>query len=361
MSESCPSCGEAFSVKDPKYCPMCGEEVGRRLIESQSPVSVEVDAIDWMGTEVDWEMIVRSTMLGQGCSWFRDRGEPAENDCTAPEPAGILNFELYEWTELWHYSKYFICDYSRDEVGFFPILGSSKITPTKALTFTNSRLGPRIEASLSRIGFQLSRFGFGEPDSMLLGTWGNGIQQPFIQWGEIYESDKGEEVLKWTTDLFYYTTRMRDEHPRVWSVHIPAVIENMLYLAEANIKTSWFTLARELSWDGISLERIPHPVIRFRDKDAAIISRNVEQGTMTQSVRCDTTISVAYDVGESLSDYELDIVMTKICDTFVELSSISVKSFAYAAELEEGNFFDVFGCDVGDIYPLASHTPQSRS
>ena len=361
MSISCSICGEVFSVNDPKFCPVCGEEVANSPDSPLQLSTASSDSNDWMGTDVDWEMVVRSTMFGQGCSWFRDRGEPEENDCTALEPARELNFEVYEWAETWRYSKYLISDYSKDKGKFFPILGSSKFQLEEALTFTKSQLGPRVEASLARIGFQISRYGFGEPDSMLLGTWGNGIQQPFVQWGEIYRVDGGGEVLKWTTDLFFYSTRMRDEHPRVWSVHIPCVIENMLYLAEANIKSSWLTSARELSWDGISLERIPHPVIRFQDEDAAILSRKADQGTTVQSVRCETTISVAYDVSDKLTDSELDIVLTKICDTFVELSTISVKSFAQGADLEEANFFDVFGCDVGDIYPLASHLPKLKS
>jgi len=304
-------------------------------------------------------MIVKSTFLGQGCSWFRDRNEPAENDCTAPEPANGLGFELYEWSKGWRYSKYFICNIGQENGRFFPRVSSSQFPATKASTFATSKLGARVEASMKRIGFNLQRVSLGDSDSVLLGTWGNGFNQPFVQWGEIYEAADGREVLKWSTDLFLYTMRMIDENPRVWSVQIPAVVENMLYLAEANLKQSLLTMPRELSWDEMQLEKIPHPVLRFQDKDAALISRDSGEVIGIQSVPCETLINVAYDVNDSLTDAELDTALAKICDTFVELSTISVKSFFEASELEVTNFFDVFGCDEGDIYPLASHLAAS--
>jgi hypothetical protein len=310
-------------------------------------------------SEIDWEMIVKSTLLGQGCSWFRDRNEPEANDCTAPEPAAGLGFEIYEWTKTWKYSKYFICGIGKQGERFFPKYSSSQFPATKALTFRNSVLGSRILESFKRIGIGGDFYSFGEPDSMFLGTWKNAYEMPFVQWGEIYGAEDGSEVLKWSTDLFFYSVDLIEEDPRAWSIHIPALIENMLYLSEANLKQSMLTLPREGSWDDLSIDKIPHPVLRFQANDAAIVARPSENGTLIRSVPCRTVVNVAYDISDILSDSELDLVLGKVCDTFIELSTASLTCFIQAIELENLNYLDVFGCDVGQILPLASHLPEN--
>ena len=34
--------------------------------------------------EITWDMILNTTFNGNGTAWFRDPGEPRENDVTAP-------------------------------------------------------------------------------------------------------------------------------------------------------------------------------------------------------------------------------------------------------------------------------------
>ena len=133
----------------------------------------------------------------------------------------------------------------------------------------------------------------------------------------------------------------------------------MLYLSEANLKQSMLTLPRESSWEGLPLEKLPHPVLRFQDRDAAIIARQSADGNVIHSIPCPTVINVAYDINDDFTDSELDQVLGKVCDTFVELSTASVTCFIQAIELEDLNYLDVFGCNVGSILPLASHLPEN--
>ena len=118
------------------------------------------------------------------------------------------------------------------------------------------------------------------------------------------------------------------------------------------------TLLPEDSWHGLPLEKIPHPVLRFQDHDAAIVVRSEGQGAKVRSVRVPTVINVAYDITDNLSDSELALVLSKACDTFIELSTASVTCFIQAIERENTNYRDVFCSDEGEIYPLASQLPE---
>ena len=281
--------------------------------------------------EVDWEMILNTTFMGNGTAWFRDPGEPKENDVTAPEASMGFGFELddSEFPDTRGYSKYFIHAFKDDEGNLRPGW-SRQFAYAKSKSLSESRLASRIEKAFEAIGLKISRTGTRSPDDEFVGFWQNDIGIPFVQYGGIFESDEGVESLVWSTDIFLNSKKISEQPADSWALKIPSLVEAMMYLAEAPLKQSFFTMSREISetFEGVRPENIPHPGIGFNEAGFALVAAKEANGDIgLRRFACPTVIDACYDVSENLSDQELIIVMEALSNAFVSLSTQTCTAF----------------------------------
>jgi hypothetical protein len=280
--------------------------------------------------EITWEMILKTTFMGNGTAWFRDPGEPRENDVTAPEAAEGFGFQLPEsdFPDTRGYSKYFI--HAR-EVDGKPFPGwSRQFDYVKSKPISESRLAPRIEQAFENIGLSVFRFPVGEGAQELVGYWNNEYGFPFVQYGQIWETSDGVEYLAWFTDIFLNTKKLSDCPADSWALKIPALVEAMMYLAEAPLKQSLLTMSRSVSsaFEGVAEKRIPHPGIAFNEGGYAMVVRKYDDEQISLAeFTCPTTISACYDISEELNDEELEITIETLSNAFISLSSQTVTAW----------------------------------
>jgi hypothetical protein len=307
--------------------------------------------------EISWEMILKTTFIGNGTAWFRDQGEPRENDVTAPEAAEGFGFQLPEsdFPDTRGYSKYFI--HARKVNGRQRAGWSRQFDYVKSKPISESRLAPRVEQAFNNIGLNVMRFPVGENAQELVGFWGNEHGMPFIQYGKIFETADGVEFLSWNTDIFLNSKKLSDRPADSWALKIPALVEAMMYLSEAPLKQSLLTMSRSASsaFFGVPEKIIPHPGIAFNEGGYAMVVSKQSSGEIgLELFNCPTTISACYDISEKLSDGELQIVMGTLSDAFVSLSSQTVTAYDAADHTEETGLMDLWeatGISVWTEFP----------
>jgi hypothetical protein len=276
-------------------------------------------------------MILRTTFWGNGTAWFRDPGEPKINDVTAPEAAEGFGFELpeSEFPDTRGYSKYFIHALEGDDGKTWPGW-SRQFDYVKSKPISESRIAPRIEQAFENIGLKVFRFPVGEGAQEFLGYWNNEYGFPFVQYGRIWETSDGVEYLAWFTDIFLNTKKLSDCPADSWALKIPALVEAMMYLAEAPLKQSLLTMSRSVSsaFEGVAEKRIPHPGIAFNEGGYAMVVRKYDDEQIgLELFTCPTTISACYDISEELNDEELEITIETLSNAFVSLSTQTLTAF----------------------------------
>jgi len=293
--------------------------------------------------EIDWDMILNTVMLGNGTAWFRDPGEPEENDVTAPEVAQHFGFENTEFSVLSGYSKYF-AHVKESDGRKFPHW-STKESYVKRKNLSQSRLASRVERCFEELGLKINRIGVNSNDEELASIWLNEYRYPFIQWGEILENKEGVEFLNWNTDIFLNSKKLSEQPSDSWALKIPALVEAMMYLAEAPLKQSMLTMSRSASsaFSGVSPDKIPHPAIKFNENGHALVVATNTDGYLTEErFSCPTVITASYDVSEKLDDNELLVVMETLVNAFVSLSTQTMTAFDSAYHTEETGLMNLW-------------------
>ena len=324
------------------------------------PVASQPAPVFTVSTPINWPSVVDLTENGTAAKWFA--GD--ESVLSASQISSQLNSQAVDWARgfalapsLNPIKKVQQRTVTGTSVSYIPGSSSTR-NPQKVLHAHNSDLGSRFRQAFEQLNFPMTVYTFAGENTAMVGCWKSLFDRTVVIYGEVLEDADGFEYFYFRSDIFANPAQEKNEPPLSWGLHVPALMQTMLFLGEMIGDQNFSQSLPRIERQARSSQIIP--IIEFCDMNVGVITEKNSAGvSQIKTLAAPTIISIGYEFSSDLMGVELINEIELAVNAIIKVHELAAYCMGQATDKAELPFqvaaytgSQVFKPSLGTLFPL---------